>query len=379
MKLSISILVSGLLVLISIPGFAADCDFNFCDYSCTTNMELCYNTRTDEVKLYTSSTSYLVCEDVESTDDIIVHMDDCDRTKAIYDCNALGWGPSGNKLDVGDVASLTIYLGEDDDTYPHGAYCPWNFPCTVEGNGNKNYIEGSQHADYLYGNDDCDTIWGGPGNDFIFLGSLVASDGCATSQSAHGEDGDDAIFGSYGDDYIWGDEMGVGIYDDGDDVVYGSKGIDYIHGGPGDDTLDGGDGDDDIYGGADNDLIIGNAGKDDMWGDNGDDSTSGNDCLCGYWCSQYSVAGDDDDDMYGEDGVDKMCDANNYDTEYGLGGSGTDYFYKDYPLKGDYWNSAYETSWACTYCYGLTSKSALGPMLQSFGLQPKYAAEPKDE
>ncbi|MDF1653476.1 MAG: calcium-binding protein [Coxiellaceae bacterium] len=125
----------------------------------------------------------------------------------------------------------------------------------------------------------------GSGNDEIFTGEIVGSDGGWARLGA----GDDAfytgsltggvdVYGEAGDDTLYGGrESDVLSGGEGNDYIFGGMGSDLLYGGEGDDVLSGGIGGDYISGGAGNDVI--NMGMSEFTVDDRVDGGTGADTL----------------------------------------------------------------------------------------------------
>ncbi|MEP4194945.1 MAG: M10 family metallopeptidase C-terminal domain-containing protein [Aliishimia sp.] len=98
-------------------------------------------------------------------------------------------------------------------------------------------VHGGSGDDIIAGDNDTNTLLGGEGDDLLL--------GRAGDDQLSGQDGNDVVFG-----------------EDGDDLLLGFAGADWLHGGAGDDL---------ILGGADDDRLIGGFGYDRMFGGSGQD------------------------------------------------------------------------------------------------------------
>lgn len=107
-----------------------------------------------------------------------------------------------------------------------------------------------------------------------------------------GTEGNDQIWGTSGDDVI----LGLG----GHDVIKGFAGDDIICGGRGEDGINAGDGADRVGGGLSADLIVGHDGDDAIYGGMGEDG------------------------MFGGFGADVIAGNDDSDSDYLVGGPGTD-------------------------------------------------------
>ncbi len=132
-------------------------------------------------------------------------------------------------------------------------------------------------ADLILGGAGVDVVRAGGGNDRVRLEG--ANDrGC-------GQSGNDDITGGTGADRLWGGS-GDDVLGGGDDAdnVFGNAGNDTAYGNDGEDTIEGNAGADTLFGGADDDLLVGG--------------------------TRAAGRPDDDDILYGEDGVDVLLGDN---------------------------------------------------------------------
>ncbi|MGL1919994.1 MAG: cadherin-like domain-containing protein [Hyphomicrobiales bacterium] len=274
------------------------------------------------------------------------------------------YGGRGNDTINGDAGNDAIYGGEGDDKITAGAGND-----IVSGDEGNDVIYGSAGSDILNGNDGNDGIFGGADDDIINgdagddlleggLGNDVISGG-EGNDTISGNAGNDSISGGSGEDYIAAGE--------GDDLVFGGNDNDVISGGVGDDlllgeigndTLFGGDGDDSLIGGAGNDILDGGTGVDEISGGSGDDRINGGsgadiidgedgedivlfdtatagvsvdlnlsagsagDALGDTYTSIENIAGSDfDDELRGDNGVNKIWGAAGNDQIFGHGGN----------------------------------------------------------
>jgi Ca2+-binding RTX toxin-like protein len=166
-------------------------------------------------------------------------------------------------------------------------------------------------------------VWGGDVYFYGYAGNDYFVNNTYLRTTAYGHDGNDVLYGGYGNDTLDG---GYGT-----DYLYGraghdtlSAGYDYsynvLDGGDGNDTLYGGYGTDYLYGQYGNDYLLGNYGKDYLYGSYGNDTLHG-----------------------GDDGF----------ADYLHGGSGYDYFQRDwYSYAGSWYNRDYPADfWGDAY-YG---------------------------
>jgi Ca2+-binding RTX toxin-like protein len=249
---------------------------------------------------------------------------------------------SGNEMreivpiDDGDLVRIDVRGNGGDDTIT-GSDAVLDVDPSV-GDG-RQALDGGSGNDTIYGGDAADLIEGGTGSDWLF-----GYGGCDEIRG-------DAAFGVGATDYILvgdsdGDAQCVGANhqiargEGGDDFIGGSAGEDYLYGGDDDDWLFG-------YGGSD--ALAGGGGADRLYG------AEGNDCLYGNAYSFYTnatsddAAGFDDDDwLYGNEGVDIMCDASSSDADHFAGGSDPyNYHHAQHPNDTTDGNS-YEFSLVCS-------------------------------
>jgi Ca2+-binding RTX toxin-like protein len=206
------------------------------------------------------------------------------------------YGGDGNDTMISNTTFTTVMFGGNDDDEMRGGDGDDRLygdigNDTIYGNGGKDYIEAGtlSFADYIYGGDGDDTLKGDPN----------------FRTRMHGGAGDDKL---YGGDWYGGDEM---YGDEGNDYLYGNGGNDYLEAG----TLSYADY---LYGGEGDDLLIGDPTfRTRMWGGKGDDELRG-----GNWYGG--------DEMYGEEGNDKLY--GNGGDDYLDAGTGS---YADYLYGGD--------------------------------------------
>lgn len=183
--------------------------------------------------------------------------------------------------DVSKLVNASTRLADDDTIYGYGG------DDALLGGGGVDKLYGGTQVDYLfggigddevYGNENADYVYGDTGDDKLFGGE--GADGL------YGGEGSDTIHGDAGDDTIWGgDERNAKVYANDSDFLYGDAGNDEIHGGAGladvliggenDDTLFGEDGVDYLYGGNGNDSLYGGAAVDYLYGEAGSDGLFG--------------------------------------------------------------------------------------------------------
>lgn len=193
--------------------------------------------------------------------------------------------------------------------------------------GTPNFIDGGDGDDILEGGAGGDNFYGGEGYDifrvFVRFNAVlnnevyIGNDGVAST--GHGlERG--IFFGSENANTIdaRGFSYGDVIIDGGagNDTIYGGEGNDFLAGQEGDDYLAGEGGNDEVFGdGIDettpsgNDILFGGAGNDNLYGDNSLDP-------------QQSVAGNGNDELYGDDGDDQLHGSGGSD--FFIGGNGFD-------------------------------------------------------
>jgi Ca2+-binding RTX toxin-like protein len=258
------------------------------------------------------------------------------------------------------VTSMTVYLGDGDDTAINSA----RIPNAVFGDDGDDTLTGGSGADYLYGDDGGDALYGGDGNDHLNGG--LGNDGlhggtnddtlvggpdcgefyCGDNDHLYGEQGTDHLAGGSSQDFLYGGSELEKDYIDGTDgmrdAVYysdrtnpvsvdlltgtgGESGendellnIQDIYTGQGDDEIigddrpnmiSGGKGADDISGGGDYDEIMGGSGDDYLYGEGGIDPIyggSGNDVVVGGLGNDELSGGDGDDQIYGGPGDDEL-------------------------------------------------------------------------
>jgi len=166
------------------------------------------------------------------------------------------------------------------------------------------------------------SVWGGDVYFYGYAGNDYFLNNTYLRATAYGMDGHDTLYGGYSNDYLDG---GAGT-----DYVYGRwgndtlvAGYDYsynvLDGGDGNDALYGGYGSDYLYGQYGNDTLVGNYGKDYLYGGYGNDTLNG-----------------------GDDGF----------ADYLHGGTGYDYFQRDWYYSGGWYNRDYPADfWGDTF-YG---------------------------
>lgn len=204
---------------------------------------------------------------------------------------------SNSKLNLGQIAALTIYgAGGDDEISVQGDYFFGGITVDSGAGDNTAKIETS----YAFSRGV--TFRGGSGEDHVLLS------GRALAAMADGGAGNDAIdFSALNPGQRFSTRVSAGA---GADRVYGSAGRDTIEGGAGADLLDGGAGNDAIYGGEDNDLIYGIAGNNVLFGQGGVNRLFG---------------GTGDDTLIAGDNGDVLTDLGGHNWLHG--GAGDDFLY----------------------------------------------------
>ena len=259
--------------------------------------------------------------------------------------------------------SLTVNMGDGDDSITVSNLDTGVFAVTVNGGAGADNITGGGGADLLNGDGENDVIVGSGGND-----TLNGGDG---NDGMFGVSGSDVMNGGAGDDTLRGQATGG-------DVLTGGAGNDNLDGGSGADqivesfddatmtltdasivgseadtlvsiesavitfgdsannfdgsafsgsmTLDGGGGGDTLFGGPSADVIDGGDDEDSILGFSGNDTIrggAGNDTLFGSAGADMIDGGDGDDDIRGQGSSnDSMTGGLGNDTFNG--GSGTD-------------------------------------------------------
>ncbi len=227
-----------------------------------------------------------------------------------------------------------------------------NYGDILYGDGGANRLEGRNGDDSLRGFGGSDIIYGGSGNDTI--------EGGAGADTMYGGSGINTL--SYFDSYngviidlesgyaSGGDATGdvfsgfqdVQGSDRSDDALYGDSGANVLYGFGGNDFLYGRGGDDTILGGGGNDTVEGGAGADTMYGVAGTNTLSYSGSLAGVTInltSGYASGGDatgdvfstfenivgsnDQDDLYGDVGKNRLEGRGGNDVINGAGGRDT--------------------------------------------------------
>ncbi|MFO1170420.1 MAG: calcium-binding protein [Hyphomicrobiaceae bacterium] len=248
---------------------------------------------------------------------------------------------------------------------------------TLNGGAGKDTLDGGEYNDQLFGGAGNDTLRGGYDNDFVDGGAgndlIIAGYGADNFVGGAGIDtvsyagvtgavevdlstgnGDNAAFG---DTYL-GIENAIGtafsdtIYGTGDvNTLTGGAGFDHLYGSSGDDILIGGADGDTLDGGLDTDTLIGGDGSDTLEGGSGADVLNGGDGTdTASYRSSFSAVTVDlldptintgdafgdtyqsieaiegsklNDQLFGDDGDNRINGGDGDDVVYGRGGADT--------------------------------------------------------
>ena len=193
------------------------------------------------------------------------------------------------------------------------------------------------HIDPLSVAGESNTISGGTGNDYIIGGDADDFiDGGADDDQIYGKEGNDFIDGGAGKDVISGDGFMSNVNGDtnyfwnvssfskhGNDVIDGGGGEDWIYGQGGDDVINGGDENDKIWGddGVAENLPFVNHGNDYLDGGNGDDE------IVGGGKADILYGGVGDDKLWGDNGNPFSLSGQYHGKDYLDGGVGNDLLY----------------------------------------------------
>ena len=281
------------------------------------------------------------------------------------------------------VASITLFLGEGDDTVDATTT---DVALLVFGEAGNDEISGGTAVDVLHGGDGNDQIAGGAGDDSI---TGDAGDDVLEGESGNdlieGNDGADVLVGGANNDRLEGgrdsdtyilpdgvdrirdvegdfdllvfssatvavhvdlairegtvqivDTLGNGIAISGrliavigsnfDDEILGDSGDNWIDGGEGNDLIDGRSGDDRLYGSDGDDVLTGGEGADLLVGGEGDDELNGDsgaDELMGEAGNDRLVGGTGNDILVGDVGNDSVLGEDGDDVVDGGDGDDT--------------------------------------------------------
>lgn len=204
--------------------------------------------------------------------------------------DALLLGHGGANVHMGDDSAEEIHARGGDDFIQGAAGDD-----SIDGAAGDDRLFGGAGDDVVHGSGGADAVYGGAGNDQL-TGEYVeggAGDDTIAPQpyqlsqpysdyqahlggtgegiTAHGQDGNDALFGGSGDDTLFGGA--------GDDVLSAGGGADALDGGAGRDQLYGLSGGNTLIGGADDDEIFAPSvfghGANTALGGDGDDTLMG--------------------------------------------------------------------------------------------------------
>jgi Ca2+-binding RTX toxin-like protein len=291
---------------------------------------------------------------------------------------------AGNYSDIGGLqGNVAIYGDGTNDTIIENAIggSGWD---TIYGNAADNALTGGDGSDNLVGYDGSDNLYGDDGNDTLEGGEKDDNlYGGGDNDNLYGGEGDDILLGQDGDDYLDGGPGGDLMFggdgfdkasyssaqaavtvnlaqlaantgdaagdtyasveqiqgSDYDDTLIGDGNSNFLLGGEGEDKLDGGDGLDFLYGEGGDDTLVGHIGTDAFDGGVGFDTivyyaqktvivdladskmNSGEatgDTLTGI---EKVVAGNDNDDLSGDDRDNWLVGLGGDDVLNGRGGS----------------------------------------------------------
>jgi len=233
--------------------------------------------------------------------------------------------------------STTLSSGGHSVTFFSTGGSPQFAPGEVPANGNTPNTQEDNPTNPGDGDDDGDNPSGNNGNNqettpppagtggtvipgVVYMGT-AANDvgvGGATDDTLVGALGDDTLFGLGGNDNLaGGDGDDQLISGDGKDIVIGDAGNDTVLAGAGDDTVLAGSGDDTVFGDDGDDLLFGHQGRDVI------NAGAGNDTV-------FAAAGDGDDVIHGDIGVDTLdLQAITADLTVDLGSNGSGWVSSD--------------------------------------------------
>jgi Ca2+-binding RTX toxin-like protein/subtilisin-like proprotein convertase family protein len=248
--------------------------------------------------------SYIIRKETNASDTIMDFNTGAGETIALIGFNTTVDFASVTITQTGSDALITLENGQTvtlkNVTAANLTASHFSRGSEILGTASGNTITGTSNADTIKGLDGNDSIDGGNGSDTI--------DGGTGNDTLDGSAGDDKIIGRAGDDIInGGDGNDTLSGSDGDDILHGNNNNDQVFGNLGDDILYGDDGDDTLLGSAGNDTFYGGLGNDTIYGDNGglDDEN----------------ATDNQNLIYGGDGVDTIYGSGDKDTIYGDAGN----------------------------------------------------------
>ena len=197
-------------------------------------------------------------------------------------------------------------------------------------------------------------FYGGAGRsvvDFSAASGTVVVQGGAGSDTIYGGTGTNFLDGGAGANIIVANPQSVANYINGgagDDKLYGGGGLNIIHGGAGNDTIYGGTGKNYLFGDAGVDMLLGNAASSMNYLDGGEGNDTlkaggginylyggaGNDTLIGGGGTNYLFGGAGGDTLYGGSGFNVLDGGEDSTTDYLIGGTGHNQFYRNTFFNG---------------------------------------------